>query len=214
MGFGNLRTLLWLSVASLPLLGTVWSLAVLSASEQSPTLSYLLSIAVLIHAAFSLIGYCFINGRVRRNLYLSLMHCFGKKSPLLEGSMGNGSSSQNVNAHSVSGDKNLNDIRSNIYVICRPQRSALAYSSAYSGAESTCRRVHVGVSTSSTTSRSTNKTGSSPYRSDTHLRHTSTSTSNYNSDRDPYLSSRSHHSTLHVRQGLYRTNHRHSPMFE
>lgn len=77
----------------------------------------------------------------------------------------------------------------------------MAYSSAYSGAESTCRRVHVGVSTSSTTSRSTNKTGSSPYRSDTHLRHTSTSTSNYNSDRDPYLSSRSHHSTLHVRQG-------------
>lgn len=102
MGFGNLRTLLWLSIASLPLLGTVWSLAVLSASEQSPTLSYLLSIAVVIHATFSLIGYCFINGRVRRNLYLSLLHCFGKKSPLLEGSMGNGSSSQNVNGHSVS----------------------------------------------------------------------------------------------------------------
>ncbi|XP_015521680.1 protocadherin-like wing polarity protein stan isoform X1 [Neodiprion lecontei] len=179
MGFGNLRTLLWLSIASLPLLGTVWSLAVLSASEQSPTLSYLLSIAILTHAAFSLIGYCFINGRVRRNLYLSLLHCFGKKSPLLEGSIGNGSSSQNVNGHS---------------------RSALAYSSAYSGAESTCRRVHVGVSTSSTTSRSTNKTGSSPYRSDTHLRHTSTSTSNYNSDRDPYLSSRSHQSALHARQ--------------
>lgn len=81
------------------------------------------------------------------------------------------------------------------------QRSALAYSSTYSGAESVCRRVHVGVSTSSTTSRSTNKTGSSPYRSDTHLRHTSTSTSNYNSDRDPYLSSRSHRSTLHPRPG-------------
>jgi len=81
------------------------------------------------------------------------------------------------------------------------QRSALAYSSTYSGAESVCKRVHVGVSTSSTTSRSTNKTGSSPYRSDTHLRHTSTSTSNYNSDRDPYLSSRSHRSALHSRQG-------------
>ncbi|EZA49857.1 Protocadherin-like wing polarity protein stan, partial [Ooceraea biroi] len=78
-------------------------------------------------------------------------------------------------------------------------RSALAYSSTYNGAESVCRRVHVGVSTSSTTSRSTNKTGSSPYRSDTHLRHTSTSTSNYNCDRDPYLSSRSHRTTLHLR---------------
>ncbi|XP_024946918.1 protocadherin-like wing polarity protein stan isoform X2 [Cephus cinctus] len=181
MGFGNLRTLLWLSVASLPLLGTTWSLAVLNASENSPMLSYLLSIAVLMHAAFSLIGYCFINGRVRRNLYMSLLRCVGKKTPLLEGSMANGSSSQNVNGHS---------------------RSALAYSSAYSGAESSCRRVHVGVSTSSTTSRSTNKTGSSPYRSDAHLRHTSTSTSNYNSDRDPYMSSRSRHSTLHARQDV------------
>ncbi|XP_012235255.2 protocadherin-like wing polarity protein stan [Linepithema humile] len=179
MGFGNLRTLLWLSVASLPLLGSTWTLAVLNASENSPILSYLLSIAIVIHAAFSLIGYCFINGRVRRNLYQSLLRCMGKKTSLLEGSMGNGSSSQNVNGHS---------------------RSALAYSSTYSGAESVCRRVHVGVSTSSTTSRSTNKTGSSPYRSDTHLRHTSTSTSNYNSDRDPYLSSRSHRSALNSRQ--------------
>ncbi|XP_066601005.1 protocadherin-like wing polarity protein stan [Prorops nasuta] len=179
MGFGNLRTLLWLSVASLPLLGSTWTLAVLNASENSPTLSYLLSVTIVLHAAFSLIGYCFINGRVRRNLYLSLLRCIGKKTPLLEGSVGNGSSSQNVNGHS---------------------RSALAYASTYSGAESVCRRVHVGVSTSSTTSRSTNKTGSSPYRSDTHLRHTSTSTSNYNSDRDPYMSSRSHRSGLQSRQ--------------
>ncbi|XP_043461123.1 protocadherin-like wing polarity protein stan isoform X2 [Leptopilina heterotoma] len=180
LGFGNLRTLLWLSVASLPLLGATWTLAVLSASENSPTLSYVLSIAIVIHAAFSLIGYCFINGRVRRNLYLSILRCLGKKTPLLEGSMGNASSNQNVNSHS---------------------RSALAYSSAYSGTESVCRRVHVGVSTSSTTSRSTNKTGSSPYRSDAHLRHTSTSTSNYNSDRDPYASSRGgQHSNLHSRQ--------------
>ncbi|XP_033222286.1 protocadherin-like wing polarity protein stan isoform X3 [Belonocnema kinseyi] len=176
LGFGNLRTLLWLSVASLPLLGATWTLAVLSASENSPTLSYLLSIAIVIHAAFSLIGYCFVNSRVRRNLFLSVLRCLGKKTPLLEGSLGNASSNQNINGHS---------------------RSALAYSSAYSGTESVCRRVHVGVSTSSTTSRSTNKTGSSPYRSDAHLRHTSTSTSNYNSDRDPYTSSRSHRTALH-----------------
>lgn len=101
LGFGNLRTLLWLSVASLPLLGATWTLAVLSASENSPTLSYVLSIAIVIHAAFSLIGYCFVNGRVRRNLYLSILRCLGKKTPLLEGSMGNASSNQNVNSHSV-----------------------------------------------------------------------------------------------------------------
>ncbi|XP_044577360.1 protocadherin-like wing polarity protein stan isoform X2 [Cotesia glomerata] len=180
MGFGNLRTLLWLSVASLPLLGATWTLAVLSASENSPILSYLLSVSIVVHSSFSLIGYCFINGRVRRNFYLSLLRCFGKKSPLLESSMMvNGSSSQNINGQS---------------------RSALAYNSNYISNGSgmitnvgtttgTCRRVHVGVSTSSTTSRSTNKTGSSPYRSDVHLRHTSTSTSNYNSDRDPYMMS-------------------------
>jgi cadherin EGF LAG seven-pass G-type receptor 1 len=45
-------------------------------------------------------------------------------------------------------------------------------------------RRHVGISASSTTSRSTTKTSSSPYRSDTQLRHTSTSTSNYNSTSD------------------------------
>ena len=41
----------------------------------------------------------------------------------------------------------------------------------------------MGISTSSTTSRSTAKTSSSPYRSDTQLRgtNTDTSTSNYNS---------------------------------
>lgn len=206
MGFGNLRTLLWLSVASLPLLGSTWTLAVLNASETSPTLSYLLSVTIVVHAAFSLIGYCFINGRVRRNLYLSLLRCVGKKAPLLEGSMGNGSSSQNVNGHSVSNITFVVNVFDRVDVFDLQlrdnlQRSALAYSSTYSGAESVCRRVHVGVSTSSTTSRSTNKTGSSPYRSDTHLRHTSTSTSNYNSDRDPYMSSRSQRSVVHPRQG-------------
>lgn len=98
MGFGNLRTLLWLSIASLPLLGATWILAVLGASENSPTLSYMLSVAIVLHAAFSLIGYCFINGRVRRNLYLSLLRCIGKKAPLLDVSQANGGSSQNVDA--------------------------------------------------------------------------------------------------------------------
>lgn len=100
MGFGNLRTLLWLSIASLPLLGATWTLAVLSASENSPTLSYMLSMSVVAHATFSLVGYCFINGRVRRNFYLSLLKCIGKKAPLLDVSgVGNGSSSQNVNSN-------------------------------------------------------------------------------------------------------------------
>lgn len=163
LGFGNLRTLLWLSVASLPMLGTTWTLSVLAASDNSAALSYLLSTAVFAHAAFSLLGYCFVNGRVRDNLCASLRKCFGRKSPLLDGA---NSSSSGVNAP-------------------HQQRSSLAYAS-----EASSRRrghqQHAGVSTSSTTSRSTSKTASSPYRSDAHLRHTSTSTSNYNSS-EPYL---------------------------
>jgi hypothetical protein len=69
-------------VVSLPLLGMAWVLAVLSVSERLPLLSYLLSAAVLAHAMFALIGYCFLNTRVRRNLYISLLRCVGKKVPL------------------------------------------------------------------------------------------------------------------------------------
>nr|CAD7570225.1 unnamed protein product [Timema californicum] len=160
MGFGNLRTLLWLSVVSLPLLGITWVLAMLSGSEGLPLLWYLVCLAVLTHAFFSLIGYCFLNTRVRRNLKLSLLRCLGKKVPPLETSEVTGSSQGAAPAVG---------------------RSALAYRSN----EFEARR-HVGISTSSTTSRSTTKTSSSPYRSDTQLRQTTTSsgTSNYNSTSD------------------------------
>lgn len=69
MGFGNLRTLLWLSVVSLPLLVLMWVLALLMASDHAPLLTYLLSLAVLVHAIFSIMGYCFINSRVRQHLF-------------------------------------------------------------------------------------------------------------------------------------------------
>lgn len=183
MGFGNLRyvtvlqfwagsdglfcrTLLWLSVISLPLLVTMWVLALLMASDHSPMLTYLLSLTVLVHAVFSLLGYCFVNQRVRQNLFRSIMHCMGKKVPLLETTSVMGAAS--TSSHNIS---------------MQASRSALAYHNTGAGFEATTRR-HVGISTSSTTSRSTTKTGSSPYRSDTHLRHTSTSTSNYNSTSD------------------------------
>ncbi|KAJ9579827.1 hypothetical protein L9F63_004533, partial [Diploptera punctata] len=168
MGFGNLRTLLWLSVVSLPLLGMAWVLAVLAVSERLPLLSYLLSVSVLTHALFALIGYCFLNTRVRRNLYVSLLHCLGKKVPLDSSEVTTGGTS----THSHQGGSTSH----------QHSRSALAYHSGGSGMDPS--RRHVGISTSSTTSRSTTKTSSSPYRSDTQLRHTSTSTSNYNSTSD------------------------------
>lgn len=143
----------------------IWVLALLMASDHSPLLTYLLSLAVLIHAIFAILGYCFVNQRVRQNLFRSVMYCMGKKVPLLETTsvMGGAStSSHNINMQA--------------------SRSALAYHNTGTGFEPS--RRHIGISTSSTTSRSTTKTGSSPYRSDTHLRHTSTSTSNYNSTSD------------------------------
>lgn len=157
LGFGNLRTLLWLSVVSLPLMGVMWVLAVLSASENSQLLSLLLCVIVLVHSVFCMIGYCVINKRVRENLHRIGLRCMGKKVPLLDSSMGVSNSSPNANPRSPGG--------------------------FLAGSYDTARR-NMGISASSTTSRSTAKTGSSPYRSDGQLRHTSTSTSNYNSTSD------------------------------
>lgn len=157
LGFGNLRTLLWLSVVSLPLMGVMWVLAVLAASEHSQLLSLLLSGVVLLHALFCLIGYCIINKRVRENLQRTCLRCMGRKVPLLDSSMVVSNSSHNVN-----GAARPNNFLASNY--------------------DTARR-NIGISASSTTSRSTAKTSSSPY-SDGQLRQTSTSTSNYNSASD------------------------------
>ncbi|XP_055380293.1 protocadherin-like wing polarity protein stan [Condylostylus longicornis] len=159
LGFGNLRTLLWLSVVSLPLMGVMWVLAVLAASDNSQFLCILLSSVVLLHAIFCLIGYCIINKRVRENLHRTILRCMGRKVPLLDSSLAVSSSSHNVNGRNGNGNINGSNFLASNY--------------------DTARR-NIGISASSTTSRSTAKTSSSPY-SDGQLRHTSTSTSNYNS---------------------------------
>lgn len=138
LGFGNLRTLLWLSVVSLPLMGVIWVLAVLAASDNSPLLSILLSAVVVIHAIFCLIGYCIINKRVRENLHRTILRCMGRKVPLLDSSLVVSSSSHNANGTN----------RGNNFL---------------AGSYDTTRR-NIGISASSTTSRSTAKTSSSPYR--------------------------------------------------
>lgn len=140
LGFGNLRTLLWLSVVSLPLMGVMWVLAVLAASENSQLLSILLSGVVVLHAIFCLVGYCIINKRVRENLQRTFLRCMGRKVPLLDSSLVVSNSSHNVNAAP------------------RPNNFGPA------GNYDTATRRNVGISASSTTSRSTAKTSSSPYR--------------------------------------------------
>lgn len=157
------RTLLWLSVVSLPLMGIMWVLAVLAASENSQLLTMLLSGTVVFHALFCLIGYCIINKRVRENLNHTFLRCLGRKVPLLDSSQAVSVSSQNAasNPRSPGG---------------------------FAGGSYETSRKHIGISASSTTSKSTNtnKTSSSPYRSEGQIRHTSTSTSNYNSDGQSY----------------------------
>lgn len=59
-------------------------LAVLAVSERLPLVSYGLSVAVFSHSLFCLIGYCFVNERVRKNLRITVLRCMGKKVPLVE----------------------------------------------------------------------------------------------------------------------------------
>ncbi|XP_026490100.2 protocadherin-like wing polarity protein stan isoform X1 [Vanessa tameamea] len=170
IGFGNLRMLLAVSVVCLPLLVCAWASALVLGSEagaRRDALSSVLAGAVALHAAVAALGYIAFNVRVRDNLKRSILRCLGKKVPLADTSVIISTSAQNLS---------------------QVNRSALAY---HSSTEPGRQMRNIGISASSTTSRSTTKTSSSPYsRSDGQLRHTSTSTSNYNtsaSDMPAYL---------------------------
>ncbi|XP_064085068.1 protocadherin-like wing polarity protein stan isoform X1 [Macrobrachium nipponense] len=157
-GFGNLRTLLWLGILFLPLLGATWVLAVLSVSEDLEILHYFFSVFSLLTAVFILVGYCLLNTRVRDSLYFMFLACTGRKVPYQE--------SLSVTRTSVA------------------SRSALTYNDDFN-----ILRRNIGISTASTTSRSTCKTSSSPYSRSDGLaaggRVPSSSTpSNYNSNTD------------------------------
>ncbi|XP_026328508.1 protocadherin-like wing polarity protein stan isoform X2 [Hyposmocoma kahamanoa] len=169
-GFGNLRMLLAVSIICLPLLCVAWASGLILGSESGDRrnmLSSVLAGAVTLHAAAASLGYIAFNIRVRDNLKRTILRCMGKKVPLADTSIIVSSSAQNLS---------------------QINRSSLAY---HSSSEPGRQMRNIGISASSTTSRSTTKTSSSPYsRSDGQLRHTSTSTSNYNtsaSDMPAYL---------------------------
>ncbi|XP_041976162.1 protocadherin-like wing polarity protein stan isoform X2 [Aricia agestis] len=170
VGFGNLRLLLAVSVVCLPLLVGAWASALVLASEAGSRrrpLSAALAAAVAAHAVAAALGLTAANARVRHNLRRTMLKCMGKKVPLADTSVIISTSAQNLS---------------------QINRSSLAY---HSSTEAGRQMRNIGISASSTTSRSTAKTSSSPYsRSDGQLRHTSTSTSNYNtsaSDMPAYL---------------------------
>ncbi|XP_023244632.1 protocadherin-like wing polarity protein stan isoform X2 [Centruroides sculpturatus] len=145
--FGNLRTMLWLGIVLLPLLGATWVLAMLSVNESLDLLHYIFSVFCMVSGIYIFVGYCIINKKVRQQLIVTWAHLTGKKVPY---------------------DESLSGTRTTMV-----SRSALAY---HNSSFDILHR-NIGISTSSTTSRSTAKTSSSPYRSDSHLRNTSTSTS-------------------------------------
>ncbi|KAL0891925.1 hypothetical protein ABMA27_015170 [Loxostege sticticalis] len=181
VGFGNLRMLLAVSVICLPLLTAAWASALVLGSETGARrgmLSSILAGAITLHSCAAALGLIAFNVRARDNLRRTMLRCLGKKVPLADTSIIVSSSAQNLS---------------------QVNRSALAY---HSSTEPGRQLRNIGISASSTTSRSTTKTSSSPYsRSDGQLRHTSTSTSNYNtsaSDMPAYL--RGFDSSLHTRK--------------
>ncbi|KAG1669234.1 Protocadherin-like wing polarity protein stan [Nymphon striatum] len=148
--FGNLRTLLWLGIGLLPLLGATWTLMLLSVNEMNPLLSFFVSGFCLLQAIYIFLGYCILNKKVLKQLKYTWLRMKGEKVPY---------------------DASLSGTRTTI-----ASRSALAYNSPFD----VVMHRNIGISTSSTTSRSTAKTSSSPYRSDygeSVLRVTNTSTS-------------------------------------
>ncbi|XP_076066701.1 protocadherin-like wing polarity protein stan isoform X3 [Oratosquilla oratoria] len=140
-GFGNLRTLLWLGILFLPVLGSTWVLAVLSVSEDLEILHFSFSVFSVFTSLFILVGYCLLNARVRDSLYLMCLTCMGKKVPYQEALSVTRTTSATAGA-SVSVKRS----------------SALTYNDDFN-----ILRRNIGISTASTTSRSTCKTSSSPY---------------------------------------------------
>lgn len=139
MDFGNLRALLWVGVLLLPLVGSCWTLAVLSASDEPPTVRLAFPVVAAVTGLYVFLGYCILNRRVRQQLCYVCAKIRGKKTTCDEGSGG-------TRASAIS-------------------RSALAYRSS----EFDVLHRTVGISTSSTTSRSTAKTSSSPWNSNIKL---------------------------------------------
>ena len=142
--FGNLRGLLLLNIGLLPLATGTWTAAFFLSNEDLSWLSIVYSVATLATSVYLLLGYVAFNGRVRNGLRNRYLVCLGRKVPYGESLHAGGSS--------TGGGGGAGTI----------SRSALAYRTSVKSASNR----NIGISTASTTSRSTSKTNSAPYRSD------------------------------------------------
>ncbi|XP_050548978.1 protocadherin-like wing polarity protein stan isoform X2 [Daktulosphaira vitifoliae] len=179
LGYGNLRSVLVVQVICVPILVGVWLLEVVVASEHDTRLTYSLCAAVCSQGWLILVGLCYSNAKLRCGVHHCALRLIGKEVF----------------------EKNGPD--SGIDAVSPPTiRSSLSYRNTTGILGSDIPRKPLGISMSSTTSRSTNKTSSSPYsptcfRTDTHLRNISTTTSNYDHSISDLPSSfhRTHHTS-------------------
>jgi hypothetical protein len=136
--YGNLRTLLWLSIILLPLLGSVWILALLSVNDSLEELHFGFSFMTLLSSIYIFIGYCLINHRVRHNIRITWWRLQGRKVAYV--------------------DESLSGTRTSV-----ASRSAPTFHNS----SFDIMHRNMAICASSTTSRSTvTKTSSSPFRSD------------------------------------------------
>ena len=172
--FGNLKTLLCLSILLLPLLGCNWILALFTVNEYldglfASSAYYLISIATSIYV---FVGYCVVNRIVRLNLKHTWCRLIGKSVPVEESLSVTRMTLASRNGHSFTSP----------FEIHRSPRS-------------------FGVTTSSTTSRSTTTKTSSGHhhheakRSRKHRRHRKRFKPSSVSESNPSLSLASSHSS-------------------
>ena len=138
--YGNLKTLLWLSIILLPLLGVTWILAMLSVNDSSDELNFGFSAMCIISSIYIFIGYCLINRRVRYNIRVTWWRMQGRKVSYV--------------------DESLSGTRTSV-----ASRSIPFHNSSFD-----IMHRNINICASSTTSRSTiTKASSSPYRIDSQM---------------------------------------------
>lgn len=125
----------------MPILIGVWLLEVVVASERDTRLTYTLCASVCCQSWLVLAGLCYSNAKLRCGMHHCVLRLIGKEIP----------------------EKNEPD--SGIGAMSPPTiRSSLSYRNTGVPNNSDGTRRPIGISMSSTTSRSTTKTSSSPYR--------------------------------------------------
>ncbi|KAK2186145.1 hypothetical protein NP493_212g03054 [Ridgeia piscesae] len=133
----------------LPLLGVAWVFGVLAVNDDVLAFHYLFAVFTCFYGVFILLAYVLLSKNVRREVKYAVYRLQGRKG------------------YEDSASPTRNSMLS---------RSALSYHQNDSSLEGGLSRVNVGISTTSTTSRSTSKSGGGLYHPDPYLHSSSTST--------------------------------------